>query len=115
MHGLGGNSGKILTRLDLVEFSGPAILGVFNATNKMGTLLVVRHDGDKNPLSWSHTYKKGRTIPGGMHRMVGPSGNTLPRPELLEFTGLSIMVAFNTTNKVRTLLGGRPDEEITYQ
>ena len=44
-----------------------------------------------------------------MHGTAGPSGKTLPLPELVEVVGPSILGAFNATGKVGTLLGGRPD------
>ena len=39
MHGTGGPSGKTLSLQELVELLGPAILGAFNAPEKVGNLL----------------------------------------------------------------------------
>ena len=48
-----------------------------------------------------------------MHGTGGPSGKTLPLPELVELAGPAILGAFNATKKVGTLLGGRPNRNIT--
>ena len=48
-----------------------------------------------------------------MHGTGGPSGKTLPLPELVELAGPAILGALNATNKVGTLLGGRPIRNIT--
>ena len=48
-----------------------------------------------------------------MHGTGGPSGKTLPLSELAELAGPAIMGAFNATKKVGTLLGGRPNINIT--
>ena len=66
-----------------------------------------------NPSIRSHPNIKGNTIPGWMHGMGGYSGKTLTHLYILEVVVTSIMGAFNSTKKVGTLLGGRPDEDIT--
>ena len=43
--------------------------------------------GLQNPSLQSQPTKKGGTIPGGVHRMRGPSGNILPWPEMVEVVG----------------------------
>ena len=69
--------------------------------------------GLKNPLLRYNLNTKGVPIPGGMTKMVGSSGKTLPWPDMAEVVGPEIMGAFSANKKVGTLIGGRPDKDIT--
>ena len=91
---------KVVARPEISEFLGPGADKI-----SPGHL--------KNPLLWYHLNTKGGTIPGGMHGTVGPSEEALPCPELVEFSDPAILGTFNATEKVGTLLGGRPDEDST--
>ena len=66
----------------------------------------------KNPSPWSHPDTKGGNIPGGMHGLGGPSGEIHNCTEMTEDVGPAILGAFYATEKVGTLMGGRPDENI---
>ena len=48
-----------------------------------------------------------------MHGTGRSSGKTLTLTEMIEAVGPIILSAFNSTKKVGTLLGGKPDENIT--
>ena len=91
---------KAAARPEIFEFPGPGAKKI-----NPGHL--------KKPPLRSHPNTKGGTNPGGMHGTGGPNGKTLPLQELVELTGPEIMGAFNATEKVGTLLGGRPNRNIT--
>ena len=67
-----------------------------------------------NPFQRFHLDTKGGNISGGMHKTGGPSGKILPWPDMEEDLGPEILYELNATEKVGTLLGGRPDEDITF-
>ena len=70
--------------------------------------------GLKNSSLWSHPPPKLDAIPGVVHGMRGQSGKTLPRPEIPEVLGPTMMGMSNATKKVGTLPGGAPNEGITH-
>ena len=61
----------------------------------------------RNPR-YNPTQKKGGTIPLGIHGTGGPTGKTLPLPEVVELAGPYILGAFNSIEKLGAILGGRP-------